>query len=99
MLKVDTSYIKEGLLVTLDGRLETSNCGFLQELLDRELKSIRRVIFDFEKLEYISSAGLRVLLQTQKRMNKQGSMELRNVSPEVKGVFEATGFTNILTFS
>ena len=58
---------------------------------------MKELVLDFEKLEYISSAGLRVLLATQKVMNQQGSMVLKNVSDVINEIFEVTGFTDILT--
>ena len=61
------------------------------------ISGVESLAFDFAKLEYISSAGLRVLLSTQKIMNKQGSMVVRNSSEEVKEIFEVTGFSDILT--
>ena len=61
------------------------------------LRAASELTLDFTKLEYISSAGLRVLLSTQKTMNRQGKMVIRNVTPEVQEVFEITGFSDILT--
>ena len=58
---------------------------------------MKELVFDFEKLEYVSSAGLRVLLSAQKTMNKQGSMKLIKVRDEVKEIFDVTGFSDILT--
>ena len=61
------------------------------------LDGIESLVFDFENLEYISSAGLRVLLFAQKTMNKQGSMVVKNCSEEIREIFEVTGFSDILT--
>ena len=85
------------LVITLEGRLDTTTAPELDEVLKEELPEISSLSFDFSKLEYISSAGVRVLLTAQKIMNKQGSMVVRNVSEEVYEVFEVTGFTDILT--
>lgn len=85
-----------GLLITLEGRLDTSTAP----QLEAELKSIGDIVkltFDFEKLEYISSAGLRVLLAAQKVMNKQGSMVIRHVNETIMEIFEVTGFLDILS--
>ena len=84
---------------TLEGRLDTGTAPELEALVRSELDGIETLVFDFEKLEYISSAGLRVLLAAQKIMNKQGSMVVKNVSDEVKEIFEVTGFTDILTLA
>ena len=61
------------------------------------MESITNLVFDFEKLEYVSSAGLRVILAAQKTMNKQGEMVIKNVSEVIMEVFEITGFVDILT--
>ena len=61
------------------------------------LSGVESLIFEFEALEYISSAGLRVLLSSQKQMNKQGEMVIRNVRPEIMEIFDVTGFSDILT--
>ena len=81
------------LTVALEGRLDTTTAPKLEE----ELRDgITRLVFDEEKLEYISSAGLRVLLAMQKLMNQQGEMVLQNVNEAVMEVFEVTGFSDIL---
>lgn len=85
------------LNVSLVGRLDTTTAPELEEELNASLTNVKELIFDFEKLEYISSAGLRVLLAAQKTMNNQGSMKIRNVVAEIMEVFEITGFTDILT--
>lgn len=81
------------LTVALEGRLDTTTAPKMEE----ELRDgITRLVFDVEKLEYISSAGLRVLLAMQKLMNQQGEMVLQNVNEAVMEVFEVTGFSDIL---
>ena len=81
------------LTVALEGRLDTTTAPKLEE----ELRDcLTRLVFDVEKLEYISSAGLRVLLAMQKLMNQQGEMVLQNVNEAVMEVFEVTGFSDIL---
>ncbi len=85
------------LNITLEGRLDTTAAPRLEAELKRSVSDIEELIFDFEKLEYISSAGLRVLLSAQKVMNKQGSMTVKNVNDVVMEVFEVTGFVDILT--
>ena len=85
------------LTILLEGRLDTTTSPSLEQELKQGLDSITELIFDFEKLEYISSAGLRILLAAQKVMNKQGSMVVKNVNEIIAEVFEVTGFSDILT--
>lgn len=85
------------LLIALDGRLDTTTAPRLEEEIRSSIENVKKLAFDFEKLEYISSAGLRVLLATQKIMNKQGSMVIKNVNETVMDVFSVTGFVDILT--
>ncbi len=90
---------KEGcvLNVALEGRLDTTTAPQLEEVIKTELDGVSELIFDFAKLDYISSAGLRVMLAAQKTMNIQGSMKICNVCEEIREVFEITGFNDILT--
>lgn len=85
------------LTVALEGRLDTTTAPELDDMLKEELGDVKNLVFDFAGLEYISSAGLRVLLISQKTMNKQGSMVIKNVNEEINEIFEVTGFTDILT--
>lgn len=87
------------LNIALEGRLDTTTAPQLEAELKASLNDISELVFDFSKLEYISSAGLRVLLSAQKVMNQQGSMKIINVSAEIMEVFEITGFTDILTIA
>lgn len=84
------------LMVALEGRLDTTTAPKLEEELRSSVDGITRLVFDVEELEYISSAGLRVLLAMQKLMNQQGEMVLQNVNEAVMEVFEVTGFSDIL---
>ena len=90
---------KEGssLIVTVEGRLDTTTSPELSKELDNFLDNINKLIFDFSKLEYISSSGLRVLLSAQKAMRSRGSMTVKNVPEMIMEIFEITGFTDILT--
>ena len=85
------------LKIALEGRLDTTTAPSLEEALKEELNGVTDLEFDFAKLEYISSAGLRVLLSTQKIMKNQGNMKVKNVCPEIMEVFDITGFSEILT--
>ena len=85
------------LIVNLEGRLDTSTSPQLENDLKANIDGVSELIFDIKDLQYISSAGLRVLLSAQKIMNKQGSMVIRNSGEEVKEIFDVTGFSDILT--
>ena len=87
----------EKLNIQLVGRLDTTTAPELENELNSALIGVKELCFDFIKLDYISSAGLRVLLAAQKIMNNQGSMKISNVASEIMEVFEITGFTDILT--
>ena len=84
------------LTLAITGRLDTTTAPELEEVVRAELEGVQQLSFDFAELEYISSAGLRVLLAAQKIMNKQGEMKVLNVSADVMEVFEITGFSDIL---
>ena len=85
------------LTVAVEGRLDTTTAPELDDMLKAELGDVKKLLFDFAKLDYISSAGLRVLLISQKTMNKQGSMVIKNVNEEINEIFEVIGFSDILT--
>ena len=85
------------LEIKVSGRLDTTTAPDLEKEVQASIDGVDDLTFDFEGLEYISSAGLRVLLATQKIMNKQGSMKVVSVSQPVMEVFEITGFSEILT--
>ncbi len=96
-MNINKSRNGEELIIALEGRLDTTTAPELDDAVKASLDGITKLSFDFAQLEYISSAGLRVLLSAQKIMNKQGSMVVKNVSEEVKEIFEVTGFSDILT--
>lgn len=85
------------LLVEVKGRLDTTTAPQLEGELTAALNGITSLVLDFKSLEYVSSAGLRVILGAQKTMNKQGKMVIRNVCEDINEVFEITGFSDILT--
>lgn len=96
-MTIEKKLNNEELTITLEGRLDTVTAPSLEEELKANLDGIQELILDFQALEYISSAGLRVLLMAQKTMNKQGSMVIRNVNETIAEVFEITGFADMLT--
>ena len=85
------------LTVTIVGRLDTTTAPDLEASLKESFEGVTKLILDFAELEYLSSAGLRVLLAAQKVMNKQGEMVIRNVNETINEIFEVTGFIDILT--
>ena len=87
----------ETLTLVIEGRLDTVTAPELEKVVNEETADIKELVLDMNALEYISSAGLRVLLAAQKKMNKQGVMKLTDVCDAVMEVFEMTGFADILT--
>lgn len=85
------------LTIAVEGRLDTTTAPELEKELNGCLEGVTNLVFDFAELSYISSAGLRVLLSTQKRMNKQGPMKIVNANSDIKDIFDVTGFMDILT--
>ena len=85
------------MTLLLEGRLDTTMAPQLEADLKTDLNGVEELLMDFEKLEYLSSAGLRVLLSAQKTMNKQGKMVICHVNETIRDVFEVTGFSEILT--
>ena len=87
----------EETIIKLVGRLDTTTAPALDKTINNDIEDTQNLVLDFKSLEYISSAGLRVLLSAQKKMQKQGSMKVTNVCEDVMEVFEMTGFADILT--
>lgn len=85
------------LIVELEGRLDTTTSTQLEEKINQVIDGVTKLTFNLKNLEYISSAGLRVLLSAQKIMNKQGKMIVTNPTEEVQEIFEVTGFSDIFT--
>lgn len=85
------------IVLEITGRLDTNTAPVLDKTITENLEDCKNLIIDFKGLEYISSAGLRVLLSAQKKMGQVGSMKIKNVCELVMEVFEITGFTDILT--
>ena len=86
----------EQTVIELAGRLDTTTAPVLDKTITSDIEGTKDLVLDFKSLEYISSAGLRVLLSAQKKMQKIGSMKVMNVCEEVMEVFEMTGFADIL---
>ena len=96
-MTINTAKNGAELTICVAGRLDTTTAPDLEKALKESLDGITALTFDFEKLDYISSAGLRVLLSAQKTMAKQGSMKIIHVNELVMEVFDVTGFADILT--
>ena len=97
MLKIDQEMKGTDLIFTLEGRLDTTTAPQLENELKKSLDGVKKLTFDFKALEYISSAGLRVLLWAQKTMNTQGEMKVLHVQSDIMDVFTITGFADVLT--
>ncbi|MCR5142757.1 MAG: STAS domain-containing protein [Ruminococcus sp.] len=87
------------LVIAIEGRVDTTTSPQLEREINDSISGITKLVFDFSKVEYISSAGLRVLLTAQKTMNKQGEMSVSNCGEDIMEIFEVTGFTDILTIN
>ena len=85
------------LTITIAGRLDTTTAPQLEAEFKQSIAGVEKLVLDFAALEYLSSAGLRVLLAAQKVMNKQGEMIIKNVNDTINEIFEVTGFIDILT--
>lgn len=94
-MTIDKNLDGSTLNVAVGGRLDTQTAPELEAALDYE--GIEELVLDFSNLDYLSSAGLRVLLGAQKTMTKQGKMVIKNVNDTIMEVFEITGFADILT--
>ncbi|MBP5283024.1 MAG: STAS domain-containing protein [Lachnospiraceae bacterium] len=96
-MKIEKKVDGTKVTIGLQGRLDTMTAPELDKELQASLADVTELTFDLAELEYVSSAGLRVLLSAQKVMNKQGSMVVKNVNEQIMEVFEVTGFSDILT--
>ena len=97
MLNIAKNKEDAALTVCLEGRLDTTTAPQLEAELKESLDGVTALTLDMEKLEYISSAGLRVLLSAQKQMNGQGEMKVIHAGEAIMEIFEVTGFSDILT--
>ena len=85
------------LIISLSGRLDTVSAPQLEEELKASIGDVTELILDLSSLDYLSSAGLRILLSAQKTMNTMGKMTVKNVNDTIMEIFEVTGFTEILS--
>ena len=96
-MKIEIKRNAQEVMIELEGRLDTITAPALENAINENIQDATTLILDFKGLEYISSAGLRVLLSAQKKMQKLGSMKVKNVREAIMDVFEMTGFADILT--
>lgn len=97
MLLINKQENDPEFIMSLEGRLDTLTASQFEAELRKVIKNVNVLVLDMEKLTYVSSAGLRVLLKAQQVMEKQGSMVIRNANQEIRDVFELTNFDDILT--
>ena len=96
-MKIEKQLNGTELYLKAEGRLDTNTSTEFEAALKENIDGLTSLVLDFETLDYISSAGLRVLLSAQKVMNKQGTMVIRNVNDTIREIFELTGFIDVLT--
>ena len=95
-MNINIEKVDNSTVFKLEGRLDTATAPELENAINNEGEALKNLVLDFGGINYISSAGLRVLLGAQKKMNVQGSMELINVSEDVMDILEMTGFADVL---
>ena len=93
---IEKQVTDSAMTIKVIGRLDSVTSSQLEEVTSKELEGITDLTFDFSELEYISSAGLRVILISQKTMNNQGKMRVTGINQEVRDIFEVTGFVDII---
>ena len=96
-MTIEKKINNESATLIVSGRLDTQTAPELENELDNILSGLKELTFDMTNLEYVSSAGLRVILKAQKAMNTQGAMKLTGVNDSIMEVFDITGFLDILT--
>ena len=95
-MTIDVKKNADQVTITVAGRLDTTTAPALEKAINENVQEEKHLILDIQELEYLSSAGLRVLLGAQKKMQKIGSMKVRNVCEEIMEIFDMTGFSDIL---
>ena len=96
-MTIEKKIENSNVTLVIGGRLDTTTAPELEKELDSILEGCKDLVFDMTELEYVSSAGLRVILKAQKVMNTQGAMKLIGVNDSIMEVFDITGFLDILT--
>jgi anti-sigma B factor antagonist len=96
-MTIEIKKCEDQVVLELSGRIDAVSAPALDSKINENIDLAKNLVFDFKGIEYVSSAGLRVLLSAQKKMQEKGTMKLKNVCEEVMDVFEMTGFADILT--
>ena len=96
-MNVEVKRKSEEVVIEIEGRLDTTTAPLLDKTINDNIEGVKALILDMKELKYISSAGLRVLLSAQKKMQKIGAMKVINVCEEIMEIFDMTGFTDILS--
>ena len=96
-MTIEIKKTAEETIIELVGRIDTTTAPNLEKTINEDIADTKNLVFDLRGIQYISSAGLRVILSAQKKMQKIGTMKVINVSEDVMEVFEITGFTDVLT--
>lgn len=96
-MKIEVKRNSEALVIEVGGRLDTTTAPTLDKTINDNINETKNLVLDLKELQYISSAGLRVLLSAQKKMQSIGSMKVKNVCEEIMEIFEMTGFADILS--
>ncbi len=96
-MKLNVNVNETELTIEMEGRLDTTTSPVLETEINDKIQGVTLLTLDMAQLDYLSSAGLRVILSAQKKMNKQGKMIIKNVNELIMEVFEVTGFSDILT--
>ena len=96
-MQITKTVENDKLTLALEGRLDTLTAPLLEAEVVGKLDGVKTLVFDFQNLAYVSSAGLRILFMAQKVMSKQGEMIVKNVNSDINDIFKVTGFSNILT--
>ena len=96
-MNIEVKRKSEEVIIEVEGRLDTTTAPSLDKTINENINDVNVLVLDLKELKYISSAGLRVLLSAQKKIQKNGSMKVRNVCEEIMEIFDMTGFTDILT--
>ena len=95
-MKLNKEMNGKELMIAIEGRVDTMTSSELDQMINDSVENAESLLLDFANVEYISSAGLRVLLKAHKAMSKKDGMKIKNIGEDIQEIFEITGFTDIL---